>query len=393
MKISAADILLKSIGEKGRGRLCSGLLNMMRQRETKYIRLANWIKEKISSGGLRPGEKLYSENELTEMFDLSRQTVRHAIKLLETEGLVERVRGSGTYIGRRDGAVRKKTMNIAVISTYVDRYIFPSTLQGIVQTLSGAGYMTQIAFTNNQVDSERRILEGILQKDNVDGIIVEATKSALPNPNLEYYRELKNRQVALLFFNCKYPELEAPVVALDDIQVAEDAVNYLLSQGHRKIGGIFKADDGQGKLRYAGYVNALLKKGLYVDDRKILWIDTEDQKALGNIQGSVFRRMTDCTAVFCYNDEVAFGLTKLLKREGFRVPGQLSVVSIDGSELSLLSDPPVTSVPYPMEELGQKAAENMLRLIREPDFDGTCLYRPKILVRDSVRVIGERIKY
>lgn len=293
MKISAADILLKSIGEKGRGRLCSGLLNMMRQRETKYIRLANWIKEKISSGGLRPGEKLYSENELTEMFDLSRQTVRHAIKLLETEGLVERVRGSGTYIGRRDGAVRKKTMNIAVISTYVDRYIFPSTLQGIVQTLSGAGYMTQIAFTNNQVDSERRILEGILQKDNVDGIIVEATKSALPNPNLEYYRELKNRQVALLFFNCKYPELEAPVVALDDIQVAEDAVNYLLSQGHRKIGGIFKADDGQGKLRYAGYVNALLKKGLYVDDRKILWIDTEDQKALGNIQGSVFRRMTE----------------------------------------------------------------------------------------------------
>ena len=130
-----------------------------------------------------------------------------------------------------------------------------------------------------------------------------------------------------------------------------------------------------------------------VDDRKILWIDTEDQKALGNIQGSVFRRMTDCTAVFCYNDEVAFGLTKLLKREGFRVPGQLSVVSIDGSELSLLSDPPVTSVPYPMEELGQKAAENMLRLIREPDFDGTCLYRPKILVRDSVRVIGEQIKY
>lgn len=393
MKISAADILLKSIGEKGRGRLCSGLLNMMRQRETKYIRLANWIKEKISSGGLRPGEKLYSENELTEMFDLSRQTVRHAIKLLETEGLVERVRGSGTYIGRRDGAVRKKTMNIAVISTYVDRYIFPSTLQGIVQTLSGAGYMTQIAFTNNQVDNERRILEGILQKDNVDGIIVEATKSALPNPNLEYYQELKNRQVALLFFNCKYPELEAPVVALDDIQVAEDAVNYLLSQGHRKIGGIFKADDGQGKLRYAGYVNALLKKGLYVDDRKILWIDTEDQKALGNIQGSVLRRMTDCTAVFCYNDEVAFGLTKLLKKEGFRVPGQLSVVSIDGSELSLLSEPPVTSVPYPMEELGQKAAENMLRLIREPDFDGTCLYRPEILVRDSVRVIGEQIKY
>lgn len=360
----------------------------MKQREPKYISLVKWIKEKISAHELRPGEKLYSENELSEMFGLSRQTVRHAIGILEQEGLVERVRGSGTYIGSRNGEVRKKTMNIAVISTYVDGYIFPPTLQGIVQTLSAAGYMTQIAFTNNRVDNERRILQGLLEKDHVDGVIVEATKSALPNPNLEYYRELKRRQIALLFFNCKYPELDAPIVALDDFKVAEDAVNYLLSQGHRKIGGIFKADDGQGKLRYAGYVEALLKAGLSVDDRKILWIDTDDQKDLKNIRNSVLRRLTDCTAVFCYNDEVAFGLVELLHKEGFRVPGQLSIASVDASELSLLAEPHITSVPYPMEELGKKASENMLRLIEEPDFDGNFLYRPDILVRDSVKRIG-----
>ncbi len=363
-------------------------MNQMRQREAKYITLVNWIKEKIATRELRPGEKLYSENELSRMFNLSRQTVRHAIGVLEEEGLVERVRGSGTYVGSRKGNIRKRMMNIAVISTYVDGYIFPTTLQGIVQTLSGAGYMTQIAFTNNRVDSERRILEGILEKDNVDGVIVEATKSALPNPNLEYYLEIQRRQIALLFFNCGYPELKAPVVALDDVKVAEDAVNYLLSQGHRKIAGIFKADDGQGKLRYAGYVEALLKEGIGVDDRKILWIDTEDQKALRNIKNSVLRRLTDCTAVFCYNDEVAFGLLELLHKEGFRVPGQLSVVSIDGSELSMLAEPHITSVPYPMEELGRKTAENMLRLIEEPDFDGRYLFRPELLVHDSVRKIG-----
>lgn len=360
----------------------------MRRQEPKYILLVNWIKEQIDMRELRPGQKLYSENVLSEMFGLSRQTVRHAVGLLESEGLVERVQGSGTYIGSRKGEIRKKMMNIAVISTYVDGYIFPPTLQGIVQTLSAAGYMTQIAFTNNRVDSERNILKGILEKDNVDGVIVEATKSALPNPNLEYYRELQRRQIALLFFNCRYPELEAPIVALDDVKVAKDAVSYLLEQGHRKIGGIFKADDGQGKLRYAGYVEAILEAGLSVDDRKILWIDTEDQKNLRNIQGSVLRRLTDCTAVFCYNDEVAYGLIELLQKEGFRVPGQLSVVSIDGSELSLLADPKITSVPYPMEELGKKTAENMISLINEPDFGGNFLYRPQILIRDSVRRIG-----
>lgn len=359
----------------------------MKQREPKYISLVNWIKEKIEAGELRSGDRLYSENELSEMFHLSRQTVRHAIGMLEADGLVERVRGSGTYVGSRRGALRKKAMNIAVISTYVDGYIFPATLQSLVQTLSAAGYMTQIAFTSNRVDEERKILEGILEKDNVDGVIVEATKGALPNPNLEYYRELQRRQIALLFFNCKYPELDAPLVALDDLKVAEDAVHYLLEQGHRKIGGIFKADDGQGRLRYAGYMNALLDAGISPDGRKILWIDTEDQKNLRNIRNSVLRRLTDCTAVFCYNDQVAFGLIELLQKEGFRVPGQLSVVSIDGSELSRLCVPEITSVPYPMEELGRRSAEHMLRLIEDPDFDGNYLYRPEILVRDSVKRI------
>ena len=322
------------------------------------------------------------------MFGLSRQTVRRAIGVLEAEGLVERVRGSGTYVGRRAGTARKRTMNIAVISTYVDGYIFPPMLQGIVQTLSTEGYMTQITFTRNQIDDERKILEDILARDHVDGVIVEAVKCALPNPNLEYYRELQRRQIALVFFDCKYPELDAPLVALDDENVAEKAVNYLLDMGHRKIGGIFKADDGQGRLRYFGYLNALLQAGLSVDDRKVLWIDTEDQKNLRNIRSSLLRRLMDCTAVFCYNDQVAFELIELLKKEGIRVPGQLSVISIDGTELSLLCEPKITSIPHPMEELGRKAAEYLMQMIREPGFRENFLYCPDVLERESVKKIG-----
>ena len=58
----------------------------MKQREPKYLSLVNWIKEKIRTRELCAGEKLYSENELSEMFGLSRQTVRHAIGILEAEG-------------------------------------------------------------------------------------------------------------------------------------------------------------------------------------------------------------------------------------------------------------------------------------------------------------------
>ncbi|MCD8084470.1 MAG: GntR family transcriptional regulator [Clostridiales bacterium] len=360
---------------------------MKRQRDAKYEELADWIRNQIRVGQLGPGEKLYSEHELSGMFGLSRQTVRHAVGMLEEEGLVKRVQGSGTFIEKR--TEKRHGMTIAVISTYVDGYIFPPTLQGIVHTLTDAGYMAQIAFTNNRISDERRILEAILEKDAVDGVIVEAAKAALPNPNLEYYRELARRNVAVLFFNCKYPELDAPLVALDDVGVAEDAVSYLIRQGHRKIAGIFKSDDIQGPLRYKGYIQALLAAGLPTDGRRVLWIDTEDQKDMENIRGSMLRRLSGCTAVFCYNDSVAFSVLQILREEGIAVPEQMSLVSIDGAEQFLRTDFSVTTVPHPMERLGEMAAHNMLGMLEHPGFDGNFLYRPLLLERDSVRQVSE----
>ena len=64
----------------------------------RYMDIVTDIKEQISSGVLKPGSKIKSENELSEEYGLSRQTVRHSIAVLEEDGLVRRVKGSGTYI-------------------------------------------------------------------------------------------------------------------------------------------------------------------------------------------------------------------------------------------------------------------------------------------------------
>ena len=106
----------------------AALLDKMRTRKPKYLEIVNWVQDRINKKELKPGDKLYSENELSEMFHLSRQTVRHAIAVLEQQNFLTRIQGSGTYIsGTALGASSgEKTMNIAVISTYVDSYIFPN---------------------------------------------------------------------------------------------------------------------------------------------------------------------------------------------------------------------------------------------------------------------------
>ena len=142
----------------------------------KYAFLVNWIKDQILHGDLNCGDRLYSENELCSIFDVSRQTVRQAIGILEQEGVVTRRRGSGTYILWRKTHGRTGTKKIGVISTYVGEYIFMDILRAVESVLSGQGYVTQVSFTRNDPENERRALRSMLDSD-VDGVIVESNTS------------------------------------------------------------------------------------------------------------------------------------------------------------------------------------------------------------------------
>ncbi|MGL5438049.1 MAG: GntR family transcriptional regulator [Lachnospiraceae bacterium] len=362
----------------------------MGTREPKYRRIIDWVHENIKNGKLQYGDRINSENEMSAMFGLSRQTVRHAINILEQEGVVRRIQGSGTYIGCNQRQSRQeKYMNIAVISSFVDSYIFPATLRGIEDVLMKNGYMTQVAFTNDSVARERMILEHLISKDNIDGLIVEPSKSALPNPNLHYYQLLAERHIPILFFNAKYPRLDQPCVSLDDQKIACKAVKYLIDNGHKKIGGLFKLDDGQGHLRYAGYLEALDEAGIQMEGHRVVWVDSDDMMNLERFKfdGLFKDRISDCTALMCYNDEVAYQVAAYCQKNGIAIPADLSLISIDNSDLAGLADVPFTSYPHPKGQLGRKTAENLLALIQNPGFEADYLFDADPVIRNSIKLL------
>lgn len=356
----------------------------MSEKQTKYQELAEKIAALISEEHLQPGDRLYSENELCDMFSLSRQTVRRAVRILEEEGLATRVRGSGTYIAEPREDLSRRSGRIAVVSTYVDSYIFSRIIQGMESELSGHGYSVQISFTGNRLDKEKLVLEDILEGNGVAGIIVEATKSGLPNPNLDLYRRIQERKIPMIFFNAFYPELEAPHVALNDERAAYKAVKYLTGRGHRQIGAILKLDDGQGRLRYLGYLKAMEEANLPAEDARIVWLDSYEMQQISLCADRFWNRLESCTALFCYNDQVAFQLIQLLTERGIRVPEDVSVISIDDSDLARLSQVPITSLPHPKERLGAKTAQQLLSMIRGRSKDITYEFETRVVERSSV---------
>ena len=78
------------------------------------------------------------------------------------------------------------------------------------------------------------------------------------------------------------------------------------------------------------------------------------------------------------------------REEGIRIPEDISLISIDDSELAELSETRLTSVRHPADRLGAKAAENLLAMIRNTSFDGTYEFEPEIVERDSVKRLEEQ---
>lgn len=340
------------------------------RKTAKYRFLVDTIKEKIRSGVYAPGERMESENRLSETFGYSRQTVRQALSVLEREGLIERRRGSGTYIsaeGRRPARGR----NVAIVTTYISDYIFPTIIRGIEETLTNAGYSLTLGVTNNHVEDESRILQSLISR-RIDGVIVEGTKTAFPNPNVELYQRLEKMGVPVVFFNSYYRDLQNAVyVVTDDKSVGRQAADLLIEKGCRCLGGVFKSDDMQGHGRYAGFSEGVIRSGCALGDDSVVWYTTSERSRLfrPDNRDYMFERLRGCDGVVCYNDQIAYGVIDLLTSRGVRVPEDVLVTGCDNSSVSEYSPVKITSFNHPKDEMGRLAANKLIAMLRtgEPE--------------------------
>ena len=336
------------------------------KKTAKYRFLVKEIKEKIHDGTYVPGTRMTSENELSAAYGYSRQTVRQALGVLEQEGLIERRRGSGTYI-RESGYRPQRGNNVAIITTYISDYIFPTIIRGIEETLTAAGYNLTLGVTNNRVEDEGRILQSLMER-GVDGLIVEGTKTAFPNPNAEFYRKLQQMGVPVVFFNGYCRDLrDAVYIVTDDRGAGRQAVDLLVSGGCRKLGGVFKSDDMQGHDRYAGFSEGLIRNGCPLSDENVVWYTTAEKNRLFREDNREYllERLKGCDGIVCYNDQIAYGVIELLREHGVRVPEDVSVTGFDDSSVSEYSPVKITSFAHPKDEMGRIAAQKLIRMLRD----------------------------
>ncbi len=182
-------------------------------------------------------------------------------------------------------------------------------------------------------------------------------------------------QTALLtvpFVCCTYrnsfgtlPEDAYASVTADDVRTAYDATKYLLDNGHRQIAILLSgaADGSVGALRYEGYARALREAGIAPKSALVAENPNYSMHGAYNAVTGLLRSGAEFTALFATADTMALAAVRALHDAGRQVPGDVSVIGIDGISVTQYTVPVLTTMVQPAEELGRTAVDMLLDIV------------------------------
>ena len=183
----------------------------------------------------------------------------------------------------------------------------------------------------------------------------------------------------------------APLVQVNHRQSAMLATQHLLAQGHRAIVHITGPMGLRvSRERLAGYLGALARAGVKPDRRLRITGDFTEEGGYRDIE-RLLAESVPFTAVFAANDLSAIGVIAALKRNGHRVPEDVSVVGFDDIHLAAYTSPPLTTIQQPTYEMGRRATEILIDAIehgRRKARSGNTVFEGKLIIRGSTQPLA-----
>lgn len=156
-----------------------------------------------------------------------------------------------------------------------------------------------------------------------------------------------------------------PTVGTNDRIAAEEMTKKLIGLGHTKIAFVTGHPDHKAVgLRREGYINAMRSAQLDVPNEYVVQgMNSFDSGETAGV--SLLQLRVPPTAIFCANDEMAVGVLKIANTLGIRVPKDLSIAGFDNIPLATQVWPPLTTIKQPVAEMGERAAEILIRRIED----------------------------
>jgi GntR family transcriptional regulator, arabinose operon transcriptional repressor len=351
------------------------------KQKPRYERIYSELKTKIIDKQIRPGEKLPTEKELIDYYQVSRITTKKALDMLVSDNLIKRIPGKGSFVisGDENSGTEIKTKNRPLLIGYVVPDFDDS--HGLELFLSAEKMAAQtnmnivVKRTYGDVNREKEAINALLELE-VDGMVI------LPVSG-EYYNEeivkLNIQKFPHVLIDRYLKGFSTTSVCTDNRGTSKQCVHYLFDMNHDKISLIappFK-DTSAIEDRIDGFIQAYAERGVSVD--KDLWLtsltstlpfpkNTEEEISQDiEMIKEHLKKFPEISAVFAMEYNVAVLVKEAAAELNMAVPADLSIICYD-HPLNTIGRHRFTHIKQDVEKMTGKALEGVAALIEGREF-------------------------
>ncbi|MCX4553610.1 MULTISPECIES: LacI family DNA-binding transcriptional regulator [unclassified Streptomyces] len=271
---------------------------------------------------------------------------------------------------------------VAVITEHVSNPFFADLAERIEAFLAPHGLKTVLCPAFPGGVQERDFIASIIDK-GIAAVVYLSSSNTVEGADTEAYGMLRARRIPYLGINGGFADkVPAPVYSTDDALAAELAVDHLYRLGHRAIGmasgplGNHPADR-----RVRGFLDAMEQRGSKDAES---WVMRQSYSVEGGQAAAQALLQLGATAIVAASDYMALGAIRGIRRQGYTVPHDVSVVGYDGSMITEFVDPPLTTVRQPGERLALEVGRSVLSLVSGRDVPtGELLFDPELVIRST----------
>lgn len=280
---------------------------------------------------------------------------------------------------RARALVKKATETIGLVIPEVENPFFAEMAQSIKNTIKESGYNLILCSTEYKSEEELRYIN-LFKSGLVDGAIFACLGDMMEEHNRMIIDLVKNN-TPVVFVDREINNYNLiPVIKTDLFEGAYNIATYLIKNGHKKIGFV-----GQSAERVKGYKKALTDNDIEIN-QDLIYYDYLTIEGGYKVGKKIVALNKLPTALICLNDEMAMGVIQSLTSAKINVPGDISVVGIDNIRMSEYYNPSLTTLHIPKKEMGKKAAEVLLKRIKNEELNSDeqlIIFPTELIVRKS----------
>jgi len=336
------------------------------EQTTASAQFAETLRRDIAEGQYSPREPFPSLKQLSERFGVGMRVARNAMGLLEEQGLIYRVERRGAFVraasgSRQDTPLRRKIECVTVVERAegtVPGFNRAAYLQGYTDALDPTGIRLRFANCPNDARAFPSIFAERYPLEHQACLLLNVL-----DPGLLGW--LASQQVMFVVQNfVAYDANALPAhhgVMVNKVGAGLIGARRLLAAGLRRVAFAGRLPGHSGNIAaYYGYEAAMRLASLHVGEGLLAALSTDDPAAALPHARETLRRADRPEGVLCETDAIAFAFLEAARELGLSVPGDLSVVGINGLPEGAHTNPPLTSVALPARELGRTAMELVL---------------------------------